>query len=74
MKVLLRKTNNSHYYVGNNQWTVDSKYARDFEQVERAIELHRAEQLTGVEVVLRFDDPLCDLVLPIRTPCFPENR
>lgn len=22
MKVLLRKTNNSHYHAGNNQWTV----------------------------------------------------
>jgi hypothetical protein len=68
MKVLLRKTNNSHYYVGKNQWTADSRYARDFEEVENAIQCHRDDQLMGVEVVLRFDDPICDLALPIRTP------
>ena len=68
MKVLLRKTNTCLYYVGTNQWTADSKLARDFEQVEGAIQLHRAEQLTGVEVVLTYDDPLCDLVLPLRDP------
>ena len=67
MKVLLRKTNNSHYYVGNNQWTADSRYARDFEEVENAIQCHRDDQLMGVEVVLSYDDPLCDLVLPIRS-------
>jgi hypothetical protein len=69
MKVLLRKTETSLYYVGTNQWTADSSSARDFEQVEDAIQLHRDEQLTGVEVVLSYDDPRCDLVLPIRTPC-----
>jgi hypothetical protein len=66
MKVLLRKTNDKLYYVGYNQWAADSKYARDFEEVEQAIQLHRDEELRGVEVVLSFDDPLCDLVLPIR--------
>lgn len=66
MRVLLRKTNNSHYYAGKNQWTVDPRYARDFEQVETAIQLHRDERLAGVEVVLSFDDPLCELALPIQ--------
>jgi len=39
--VLLRKTNNSHYYVGNNEWTADSRYARDFGEIEQAIQFHR---------------------------------
>jgi hypothetical protein len=69
MKVLLRKTNNSPYYVGSNQWTTDSSQARDFGQVEDAIELHRDEHLTDVEVVLRYDDPICDLVLPLGSAC-----
>jgi hypothetical protein len=68
MKVLLRNTKTNHYYVDNNQWTADSRYARDFQQVEQAIELQRNEQLRHLEVVLSFDDPLCDLVLPIGTP------
>ncbi|HOX58076.1 MAG TPA: hypothetical protein P5205_14340 [Candidatus Paceibacterota bacterium] len=66
MKVLLRKTNNSHYYVGKDHWTADSRCARDFGEVETAIQLHRDERLTDVEVVLSFDDPQCELVLPIR--------
>ena len=66
MKVLLRNTKSGHYYVGNNQWTADSKQARDFERVEQAIQLNRDEQLTGMEVILSFDDHLSDLVLPIR--------
>ena len=69
MKVLLRDTRSGHYYVGANQWTADSRSARDFEQVEQAIQLHRDEHLTGMEVVLSFDDHLCDLVLPIRAAC-----
>ena len=67
MKVLLRDTKSCHYYVGANQWTADSKQARDFEQVEQAIRLNRDEQLRDMEVVLSFDDHLCDLVLPIRS-------
>ena len=67
MKVLLRNTKSGHYYLGANQWTADSRNARDFEQVEQAIQLHRDEQLTGMEVVLRFDDHFCDLVLPIQS-------
>ena len=65
MKVLLRKTNNSHYYVGNNQWTADSRHARDFKEVDNAIQCHRDEQLRDVEVVLSYDDPVCNLVLPM---------
>jgi hypothetical protein len=68
MKVLLRKRKTSLYYVGANQWATDPKQARDFEEVERAIQLHRAEQLPDAEVVLSFDDSLCDAVLPLRTP------
>jgi hypothetical protein len=69
MKVLLRKISNSHYYVGTNRWTNDPKQARDFDQVDRAIQFHQDEKLTGVEVVLTYDDPFCDLVLPLGSLC-----
>ncbi len=69
MKVLLRKTHGSQYYVVNNQWTSDLMQAKDFDQVDRAIQFRREERLAGVEVVLRFDDPFCDLVLPLGMPC-----
>ena len=66
MKVLLRNTATRLYYVGNGEWTPDSRQARGFEQVEEAVLCHRAERLTAMEVVLRYDDPQCDLVLPLR--------
>jgi hypothetical protein len=69
MKVLLRKTKDSRYYAGKNEWTADSRDARDFDQVDQAIQFRHEEQLTDVEVVLRYDDPFCDLVLPLGSPC-----
>lgn len=74
MKVFLRNSKTSRYYVGNNQWTADSRYARDFEQVEQAIQCHQDAELTDVEVVLSYEDPLCNLVLPLQTPWSPGER
>jgi hypothetical protein len=68
MKVLLRKVKSPLCYAGNGQWTTDLQHARDFEHVHLAIELHREERLTEVEVVLSFEDGSCDLILPLRTP------
>jgi hypothetical protein len=67
MKVLLRKKKTSLYYLGADQWTTEARQAWDFDQVEEAIRLHREKRLTDVEVVLRFDDPLCDAVLSLPT-------
>ena len=66
MRVLLRQGKTKLYYVSLHQWTADPKSALDFDDVERAIKLSRDANLTEVEVVLVYDDPLCDLVLPIR--------
>lgn len=68
MKVLLRKAKSPLCYAENGQWTADPQQARNFEHVHLAIELYRQERLTGGEVVLSFDDPFCDLILPLRTP------
>ena len=40
--------------------------AHDFETVESAIELARTQRLADMEVVLHYDDPACDLVLPLK--------
>jgi hypothetical protein len=66
MKVLLRNTESRRYYVGNGQWTPDSKQARDFDQIAQAIQFHQEERLTDMEVVLSYGAPYCDLVLPLR--------
>jgi hypothetical protein len=68
MRVLLRQTKTSVYYAGPDQWATDAKQARDFEEVDRAIQVQRQERLANVEIVLRFDDPFCDAVLSLPTP------
>ena len=65
-KVFLRNREAGQYYAGSNRWSANSSEAHDFETVESAIELARTQKLTEMEVVLNYDDPACDLVLPLR--------
>lgn len=64
--VLLRNQETGQYYAGLNGWVGNCAGAHDFGAVENATQLARTEKLAGMEVVLRYDDPVCDLVLPFR--------
>lgn len=63
-KVYLRHQETGQYYAGSNGWSGSSSRAHDFETVEGAAQLARNRGLSGMEIVLRDDDPACDLVLP----------
>jgi len=63
MKIVLRQINTRRYYAGPQKWTTDVRGAIDFGEVERAIKASREEKLTGMEVVLSFDDGGDDPVL-----------
>jgi hypothetical protein len=65
MKVLLRQSGAQFYYAGPRQWTQQAKAAFDFGDVERAITASRDEELTGMEVVLSFEDGCDDPCLPL---------
>ena len=65
MKVLLRNTETRLYYAGNDQWTGDATQARDFEHVEHATRTHQRDRLKGMEAVLVYSTPPCELVLPL---------
>jgi hypothetical protein len=54
------------YYDGRHQWTADADSAFDFDDVNLAIKHGREVRLPELEVVLAYDDPLCDLILPVR--------
>ncbi len=73
MRVVLHCTKTRLYYLGASQWTADPKQARDFGQVHDAIQFSREEHLADMEVVLAYDDPLSNLVLPLRKPFPPGN-
>ena len=66
MRVLLHSTKTKLFFVAIKQWTADPKQARDFDEVHDAIRFNREEQMTDMEVVLSYDDPGSNVVLPLR--------
>jgi hypothetical protein len=48
--------------------------AADLQTIERATELSREENFDQMEVLVEYDDPGCELVLPISTRRVPSNE
>ena len=65
MKVFLRNTQTGWYYQGPSQWTPEQGAALDLRQVTRAVERIFEARLENVEILLCYDDPRYDLVLPV---------
>ena len=68
MKVVLRNTVNGWYYQGPSKWTPRQQEALDLRQSARAVEIVFLEHLENVEIVLCYDDPRYNLVLPVERP------
>ena len=65
MKVFLRNTQNGWYYQEPFKWTPTQKEALDLGQVARAVERIFEAHLENVEILLCYDDPRYDLILPV---------
>jgi hypothetical protein len=65
MKVFLRSTKTGKYYQGPSQWTPEQEAALNLQQIAQAVELIFATHLENVEILLSYDDPRYDLVLPV---------
>jgi len=65
MKVFLRNTQTGWYYQGPSQWTPEQGAALDLRQVTRAVERIFEARLENMEILLSYDDPRYDLVLPV---------
>ncbi len=65
-KVFLRNRQTGQCYVGPNGLGWNGASAHDFGTVENAVELARTQKFTDMEVVLHYDAPARDLVLPVR--------
>ena len=65
MKVFLRNTLTHHYYQGSFSWTPNQEEALDLKQTSRAVELVFDSRLENVEVLLSYDDPRYNIVLPV---------
>ena len=59
----MRNRETGRYFAGPNGWVGNGDGAHDFGTVENGVELARAQNLAVTEVVLRDDNPGCDLVL-----------
>jgi hypothetical protein len=66
MKVLLRKSGQALYFTASGEWMPSRAKALDLDTVELACAYARERKWDGVEVVLSHDDPLRDLVLPLK--------
>ncbi len=65
MKVLLRSTQTSQYYQSASEWTSNEQEALDLKQTSRAVELVFNARLEHVEVLLCYEDPRYNIVLPV---------
>jgi hypothetical protein len=65
MKVFIRNTQTGWYYQEPSKWTPDQGAASDLAQVARAVERIFEDHLENVEILLSYDEPRYDLVLPV---------
>ena len=66
-RVLLRGKGTRKFYSAPSVWG-DKHDALDFERIELAEAVAAAEHLRDVEIVLAYEQPGCDLTLPIAVP------
>ena len=74
MRVLLRNARIGLYYAGRKHWVGNPDAAADLRTIERAAELSGDENFEQMEVVVDYQDPECQLVLPLRTKTAPVNE
>jgi hypothetical protein len=65
MRVVLRHAEIGLYYAGRKHWVGNPGSALDLETIERATELSREEAFGEMEIYVTYDDPVCELVLPL---------
>jgi hypothetical protein len=67
MRVFLRSTSNGWYYQGPSKWTPRQEEALDLGQLSWAVEVVFQARLENVEILLCYEDPQHNLVLPVET-------
>lgn len=66
MKVLLRHAASGLYYAGRRHWVGNPGSATDLGTIEHATERSREESLEEMDIVVTYDDPIREVVLPLR--------
>ena len=66
MRVLLRHAVIGLSYAGRKHWVGNPGSALDLGTIERATELSREEEFGDMDIMVTYNDPSCELVLPVR--------
>jgi CheY-like chemotaxis protein len=66
--VLLRHKKSGQLYAGHGQWVNNHADAINFERIELAEAVALTERLEGVEIVLFYERPACELTVPVLFP------
>ena len=70
MKIILRDSLTGLYYGGNPTWRTEASGAMDFDSIQTAASVAQAQKLETVNVVLRYEEPTCELALPLASCIF----
>ena len=65
MKVFIRNTQTGWFYQEPSKWTPEQDAACNLCQVARAVERIFEAHLENVEILLSYDEPRYDLILPV---------
>jgi hypothetical protein len=68
MRILLQQPDTGLYFKDIALWAENSVEAMDFVSSTAAIEFCAANKLVGLQIVLKFEEEKCDIVLPLQTP------
>ena len=66
MKVLLRNARTKLYYGGPSRWVAEPSLPAELRSIEQAANMVRGdEHPNALEVILSYENPRCELRLPI---------
>jgi hypothetical protein len=67
MRILLQEKETGLYFKDVASWTAEPTEAMDFLSSTKAIDFCVANHISGVQLVLKFEEQLHDIVLPMVT-------
>ncbi|HHY84936.1 MAG TPA: hypothetical protein GYA07_05310 [Verrucomicrobia bacterium] len=67
MRILIQQKETGLYFQDVGAWTRNSSEAMDFLSSTAAIDFCVLNKITGVQLVLKFDEQQYDIVLPVLT-------
>jgi len=68
MRILVQQKETGLYFKDVGLWTRKSTEAMEFVSSTAAIDFCAVNRLNGVQLVLKFDEQKCDIVMPLMSP------